>query len=468
VTWDRLAVLDANFLALDSPTTPMNVGTILILDGEALRDDAGRIRMDLIREHSEGRMHLARRNRQRLAPVPGGLGRPVWVDDPDYHIDDHFAVTTLPVPTRAALLDLAADHFMVPFDLTRPLWSWLFVDGLPDGQIAVLLKAHHCVLDGGMGLEAFQALFALTPEVGPPDPPQPWSARPGPTRRRLVADALRHQAGALRSLAARARRALRSPVRSVRRVRRIHESVSPYARAGRGVPRLPFNRVASGRRRLALVRLPLDDFKAVRAAAGCTVNDVLLAVVAGGVRRLLAERGQLDPGTEVTIMFPVSVRRPGDEVSGNALSLLVATTALTGTGPVDRLVAVCAQTARARTEQRAADFELLVEFMEFMPPAMLRGAARSMHDQNGFNVSVSNLASVPVPVWYLGARLREIYPIGPLTDHMGILVTAFSHDGTMFVGVHADAELVPDVEVFAAGMTEDLAILRSDLGGSAE
>jgi len=464
VTWDRLSVADGTFLALDTPTTPMNIGTIVVFDGEALRDDAGRIRLDLIRAHAAGRLHQARRNRQRLQPVPGGLGRPVWVDDRDFDLDDHFAVTTLPDPSRAALLDLAADHFLVPFDLTRPLWSWLFVDGLPDGQIAALIKVHHCVLDGGSGLEAFRSLFALTPDVGPPDPPAPWTPRPGPTRRRLVADALRHQGGYLRSMAAHAGRALRSPVRAGRRLRRINESLAPFSRAGRGVPRLPFNRPVGARRRIALAQLPLDDLKAVRAAAGCTVNDVLLAVVAGGVRRLLVSRDDLGPGTEVTLMFPVSVRRPGDQVSGNALSGLVVTTALTGTGPVERLAAVRAQTDQAKTEQRAADFEILVEFMDCMTPAMLGVAAWSMHNQNGFNLSVSNLAGVPVPVWYLGARLREFYPIGPIMHHMGLLVTAFSHDGTMFVGVHADADLIPDVDDFAAGLTEELTALRAALG----
>jgi diacylglycerol O-acyltransferase len=461
VPWDRLSVADATFLALDSPTTPMNIGTILILEGDALRDEAGCIRLDLVRAHTEARLHRARRNRQRLVRVPGGLGRPVWVDDPAFDIDDHFAVTTLPTPTRTALLELAADHFMVPFDPTRPLWSWLFVDGLPDGQIAVLIKVHHCVLDGGSGLEAFQTLFAPTPEVAPPDPPVPWTPRPDPAPRRLVGDALRHQAGYLRTMGAYAGRALRAPVRAARRAQRISRSLGPFSRVGRGVPRLSFNRPVGARRRIATVPLPLDDLMAVRAAVGCTVNDVLLAVVAGGVRRLLAGRDELAPGTEVTLMFPVSVRRSGDQVSGNALSGLVVTTALTGTGPGDRLAAVHAQTARAKAEQRAADFEVLVEFMDCMTPAMLGVAAWSMHNQNGYNVSVSNLASVPVPVWYLGARLLEFYPIAPLMHHLGIMVTAFSHAGTMFVGIHADADLVPDVDVFATGMAAELTALRS-------
>ena len=456
---DRLAVADTTFLRLDSPTTPMTIGVVMIFDGAPLLDERGRFRLDRALAVARANAHVAPRNRQRPTNVPFGLGRPVWTDVPEFDHADHISAVTAPAPTREALYALAAEFFAVPLDPERPLWENRFVDGLFDGSVALLTKIHHAVLDGGSGLETFASIFALDDAVTPPPDPLPWTPTPAPSGPRLVADAVAHQGRHLAVLGRHAVRAIRRPRRALRRARRLGRAVGPFLGRRRPVPRLPFNRPVGARRRIATVALSLEEAKVVRGAFGCTVNDVLVAAVAGGVRRLLVTRGQCPPGTGLTMMCPVSNRAAGDTRPGNQSTAMVVTVDLDEPDPVTRLAAVHAATGRAKDDAHAADLDLLLELCDFVIPPMLGGAVRKVHDQEGFNLSVSNLAGLPVPVWYQGARLREFYPIAPLMKHLGVAVTAFSHAGTLFVGVNADADSVPDVDVLTAGMAAELSDL---------
>jgi len=461
---ERLSVTDTTFLHLDAPATPMNMGAVLIFEGGPLLDDAGRLRMDLVRRAAASVVPGRPRNRQRPMPVPFGLGRPVWVDDPDFDLDDHMDAVTLAEPTSEALFSMVAEWITTPFERTRPLWSYRFVDGLPDGQVAVVARVHHAHRDGGSALASFEAMFSLTPDVPEFPTPEPWTPAPLPSRSALMGGALSHQGRHAAKVARIAGRAVRSPRRAAVRGRRMLAAVGPFVGKTRPVPRLSFNRPAGARRRLATAVLPLDDCKAVRAAFGCTVNDVLVAAVAGGVRRLLVARGECRPAVGVTVMCPVSNRAAGDASAGNQSTALTVTVQVAEPDPVARLRQVHAETSRAKDDDQAADMAFLVELSDFVVPVMLRGAVRKVHGQQGYNLSVSNLAGPPVPLWLLGARLREIYPFAPLIGPTGVSVTALSHSGSLFVGFNACAEALPDLDVLTAGVVAELAELVARAG----
>ena len=456
---ERLSVTDATFLKLEGPTTPMNMGAVVILEGGPLLDEAGRIRIDELRDAARGIVPQRPRNRHRPLPVPFGLGRPVWVDAVDFDLDLHIDAVTLPAPSRAALLELAADFLATPFDPDRPLWSYRFVDGLPAGEVALIARTHHAHRDGGSGMENFAALVTLTPEVPEVPPPAPWTPEPHPSRRSLVWGAVVHQGRHAVKLGRIAGRAVRRPRRALARGRKLGRAVGPFVGKRRPVPRLSFNRPAGTGRRLSTFALSLDECRVVRAKFGCTVNDVLVAAVAGGVRRLLIGRGECGPGVGVTMMCPVANRATGDASAGNLATAMTVTVDLAEPDPTVRLRQVHAETSRAKGDDQAADMAYLVELCDFVIPAMLRGAVRKVHDQEGINLSVSNLAGPPVPVWLQGARLREIYPFAPLMRHLGMTVTALSYDGSVHVGVNADADALPDLAVFTAGVEAELAEL---------
>lgn len=454
---DRLSLVDTTFLALERPTTPMNIGVVIVLDGGPLRDERGRVRLDALREAVRSQAHAAPRLRQRPRRIPLGLGRPVWVDVDRFDVADHIDAVTLPEPTREALHALASAWFMVPLDRRRPLWADRLVDGLPDGQIALLLKVHHAVLDGTSGLDVLSGMFSVSPEVAEPVAARPWSPAPPPTATRLMADALSHQVRQLAASGRHLRRVVREPRRAVARAARFRAAVGTVTGVTAG--RLPFNAPAGVHRRVATAALPLDDLNAARSVVGGTVNDVLVATVAGAIRRLLEARGEPVAGKTLTLLCPVNVRTAADRPFGNEFTTLPVEVDLTGSDPVVRLRQVRDVTARAKADQRAVDLERLVELADVVVPASAQVLAWTLHERSPFNCSVSNLASVPVPVWLLGARLRELYPIVPLTRRLGIAVTAFSHAGTMFVGINADADLVPDVDLLADGIGAELADL---------
>ena len=225
------------------------------------------------------------------------------------------------------------------------------------------------------------------------------------------------------------------------------------------MPRLSFNQPPGTARRLAPIGLSLDDCRSVRAAFGGTVNDVLVAAVAGGVRRLLDARGECGPGAAVTVMCPVSHREAGDASAGNQATGMTVTVGLDEPDPIERLRQVRAGTGRAKDVAQAADLAFVVGLTDFVVPVMLRGAVRRIRAQEGFNLGVSNLAGPPVPVWLLGARVREIHPFGTIMGNAGMSVTALSYDGTVFVGVNADVAALPDLDVFTAGVEAELADL---------
>jgi WS/DGAT/MGAT family acyltransferase len=315
---DRLTGLDASFLHLErGGQAHMHVAEVLVFAG---RPPAY---VELV-DHIRSRLELVPRYRQRLADVPLGQGRPVWVDDAHFNIRYHLRHTGLPAPgDDAALKRLAGRLFSQPLDRSKPLWELWLVEGLEGDRFAVIGKTHHALVDGIAGVDITTVLFDTAPEpVDTPQPPTPWVPRPAPTGAQLLAQALLERSTVPEEIARGARAALRAPrkLASVA-LERLNE-LGAFAWAGlEPAPRTPYNVPIGPHRRYEWADADLDTFKAIKDALGATINDVVLAVVAGALGRHLRSHGHRTAGLELRALVPVSVRGPGaEQATGNRVA----------------------------------------------------------------------------------------------------------------------------------------------------
>jgi diacylglycerol O-acyltransferase len=455
----RLSAADTILLMLDDAATPFCIGAVLRLEGAPLLDAEGRVRLDHVREMAEATIHLRPQNRCVPVDVPGGVGRPVWVEVPDFSIADHVTAGMLPEPTDAALWRAVEELLVAPFPAGRPRWHNRFLAGLPGGDVAVVAKTHHAMLDGVGGLGSLGRLVTLTPEFEPPGPPPPWTPAPVPTGPALVTAALRDQARALVGLGRTAGRALRAPRAAGAEARHAVRTLRAATRSLVGSDdELGLTRAAGPRRRLIASTAALDDLRTVRSAFGVTVNDVLVATAVGGVRRLLAGRDAVAPDATLVVGCPVSTRPADDAGPGNRTTAMPIRVPLGPDDPVERLRAVVAETGAAKQADVARTLQRLADLGDLAPPALLRGSARRL-GRAGPHVVVSNLAGPPVPVWLLGARVRSVQPFAPLSASGRIVVVAMSYDGQVSIGCTVDPDVVPDADVFVAGLHAELADL---------
>ena len=433
---ERLSGLDAGFLSLETPTAHMHVASVVVVDPGADRAWGHAQVVELI-ERRLGRLAPFRR---RLVEVPFGLHHPVWVEDPALDVAAHVHRAALPAPGgRRELETFAAEVVGRPLDRDRPLWELHVVEGLEDGAVALITKIHHAAVDGVLGAELMAALLDLAPTVEGEEPVGPPPAETVPGDPEMLAYALRSwpaQPGAAVSVARRA-------VALIGELRQHNREASGAAPPPVfGAPRTFFNTMLSPRREVATAELSLDEARRVGAALGGTVNDVVLAVCAGGLRRWLTEHG--DPGAEdLVALVPVSVRAGAGEPSGNRLSAMLVSLATTVDDPVERLVAIRAAATRAKSQQALVGPDLLTQLTGLAPPALAARAVRLSANLRLWerlprplcNVVVSNVAGAPVPLWCAGAPVRAMWPLGPITDGIGLNITVLSYLDVLHVGL---------------------------------
>ena len=452
----RLSALDTSFLALESATTPMHVGALIVLGGGTLTDAGGRVRIDAIRDEIASRLSRCPRMRQRIAPVPFGAARPVWVDDVDFDISQHVRSLDLSPPgSREQLEQLCCELQMQVLDRTRPLWEMWFVGGLADGSVGLVYKVHHAVVDGVSAAETFELLLdPRTPVI-----PQRSQAESGPS-------------GGHAGPASLAWGGLVDDVRTVARVGSGGLGVllrpGPAVASGRGVghllrrttlaPRTSLNRSVGGRRRLATVDLDLAAIKRIGRARRATVNDVVLTLVSAGLSELLAGRGESLPGLQT--LMPVSLRHPDDRGSlGNQVTALVVSLPVGDRAPVARLAEVVAETTRVKSGTDGAGLDLLLRWTDTWPMPLLTWGAGLIHHQPFVNVVVTNVRGPQQPLELLGAELTEIVPIVPLGGNLTLGVAVFSYRGRLAIGLHADADALPDLDLVVSGIERTFAEL---------
>ena len=475
----RLSALDAQFLNIEDRSTFGHVGALIVLDPSALPD--GQLSLESVRDVLEPRLHLAAPFRQRLVDAPLGLGYPAWIDDPDFDLEYHLRQVGIPQPgTREQLGEQVARIHARPLDRSRPLWEMYLVHGLEDGRFALYSKVHHAAIDGVSGAELLAVLMDATPEpaVVQPEPWQPdrvpplWEQVSGATVSTLSRsrDVVTRLPRALPYVTALPGGRLLPGARAIDEVTAVLRSLTgaaePPPRRDLVAPRTPFNGAITAHRRLAFVSVPLAEVKVVKNAFALTVNDVVLALAAGALRRWLLDRDAL-PGLPLVTAVPVSVRDESSAANGNLVSVMTVALPTQLADPADRLAAVASDVEVAKAEFDALPATLLQDLSAMVPTALSGLAARALFRLVSMpgvpvNLFVSNVPGPQLPLWIAGARVEGIYPVSAVTELTGGLnITLFSYDGSLDVGFVACREMVPDVWRLAGYLVDELATVVS-------
>ena len=466
----RLTGLDATFLYMETPSIHMHVASTAVFDPSTV---PGGYSFEKLVELVESRLHLLPPFRRRLKEVPFQLHHPLWIEDPDFDIENHVHRAALPAPGGAQeLADFAADVFSRPLDRTRPLWQMYVVEGLEHGHIASITKTHHAAIDGVSGAELTVNLLDLQPEPAEVPPPEtPWEPDRIPSDFELVAHALNSLVRQPLQAAKAVRRTTLAAV-NIRRRNRLPDTVPPPAPFS--APPTPFNVAIDGRRRFAFTEIPLDEAKMVKNALGGTVNDVVLALCAGALRNYLLGKGVL-PEKGLVAMVPISVRTEDQQgAMGNRVSSMLTGLATDVEDPVERLHVISAGTRQAKEQDKAIGADTLTDWTEFAAPALAARAARlysrtKVADRLRrplFNVTISNVPGPPFPLYSAGSRMVALYPMGPIADGAALNITVMSYMGSMYFGLVAGRDAVPDVWDLAHGLNQSLDELKKDADGA--
>ncbi|MGY1632366.1 wax ester/triacylglycerol synthase family O-acyltransferase [Geodermatophilus sp. SYSU D01186] len=458
---ERLTTLDASFLYLEKPDSPMHVAGVLVLEPPP----GG---LEAIAALVEARLPLVPRYRQRVLEVPGHLANPVWVDDPDFDAEYHVRRSAVPRPgTETQLLDLVSRVTARPLDRSRPLWELYLVEGLAEGRVAVVTKTHPALVDGLGAVDIGQVLLDPVPDVVLPEP-EPWRPRRLPTTLRLVRDAVEEYVARPTAVVDTARHAV-SDLRTTGV--RMGSAVGGVARATRSAlsaaPRSPLNAANGSQRRVAVARADLDDVKAVRKAHGGTVNDVLLTVVAGALRDWLLSRGQAVLGsTSVRAMVPVSVQGEEEDAPGNRVSSYLVDLPVGEPNPRVRLARISYAMRGVNQQGRSVGAQTLIALTGFAPPTLHALGARAARglSRRVSNLVITNVPGPQQPLYAAGGRMLEVVPVVPLAPGQGLSVGITSYDGRLFFGLNADRDRVADVDVLADLIEQEIATLVDTAG----
>ena len=466
----RLTGLDASFLYLETPSSHMHVASVIVLDPSTAE---GPITLDQVKEVYGSRLHLAAPFRRRLAEVPFGLHHPLWIEDPDFDIDYHIRSTAIPKPGgEAELSTLIARLVAQPLDRSRPLWEVWVIEGLEGGRVACLTKVHHAAIDGASGNELTVALLDLSPEIAEHVPDEEWEPDHVPNPVELLGYAAS-------SLARQPVRVVRSGVRSagalwtVRQRNRGSPRLAPPSPFS--APRTPFNVSITPRRSYAFRSLSLPAVKAIRQHTGATVNDVVLSLCGGALRRYLDELGEL-PDHPLVAMVPVSVRSESEkDALGNRVTSVFASLATDIADPLERLQEIHDGMVDVKQQQQAIGADTLTDWAEFAAPAVAGTAARlysrmrvAGRHRPLFNVTISNVPGPPFPLYSIGARVESIFPVGPIMEGGGLNMTVMSYLDSLDFGLLACPDVLPDVWHLADGLSESLEELMAAAGVRSE
>jgi WS/DGAT/MGAT family acyltransferase len=459
----RLTGLDATFLYMETPTSPMHVSSVFVLDPSTSPDP---FTFDKLKSVYAKRLHLAPPFRRRLVEVPFDLNHPVWIEDPDFDLDWHVRHIAVPKPgTMAELEELVGHLIAMPLDRSHPLWEVWLIDGLEGGYVALLSKVHHAAIDGASGEELIVALLDISPEFeDKPDTGPPWKPDKVPTDTELVGYALA-------SLA-------QTPLRAVKTFRRTAEAALRIREENRkpdvtpppalfSAPHTSFNAALTPHREIGTATLSLTDVKRVKDAFGVKVNDVVLALCAGALRSYLDHHDE-HPDGPLVAMVPISVRTDEQKGSmGNQVSSALTSLATDIDDPVERLLAIHEGMNQAKVQQDAIGADTLQNWVEFAAPAVFNRAVRlysrtKMADRHRplFNVTISNVPGPPFPLYIGGARVVASYPLGPIFDGGGLNMTVMSYLDAMDFGLDACPELIPDLDTIVAGLHASLEELK--------
>jgi len=446
---DRLTADDRLMLWPDE-IWPQEIGALAVLDGSRLLGRPGHLRIEAVREVIGARLHRVPRFRQLLYLPRRGLGGPLWVDAPAFDLADHVRVAPLPAPGDENQLLLAAERLRRQrLDRSRPLWEMWFLPGLPGDRVGLFVRMHHAIADGIAGVATVGALLDTAPDT-PRGPAPPWTPAPPPAARDLFADGLRRHAEGL----GRAFPALAHPGAIARQGRAAWPAVRELM-AGKPVPRTSLDRVVGPGRNLALIRSDMDLVTKVAHAYDAKVNDVLLAITAGGLRGLFRGRGE--PVADVMPIYVPVTLRPAqlrDQARGNLIGQMVVPLPTGVPDPGRRLAQIAAETTRQKAGSHPALGKLLRS-------RLARRALLKLLDRQPVSLTSADVPGPQAPLYLAGARLLEVFPVLPLIAKVSLGVGALSYAGQFNIMAVADRDTCPDLGVFAASARDELRALAA-------
>jgi diacylglycerol O-acyltransferase len=458
--YQRLSVQDAGFLYLEHTGLPQHVAILAVAEGGPLHDPDGRLRLDAVCQQLGGRLQLVPRLRQRVLCPPVGQGLPLWVDDPGFELANHVRTVQVSAPGgQQELLGLCDRLCLRLLDRARPLWELWLVTGLAEGRVGLVLKLHHSLADGLAAVQLAGILLDGTADAPSPTPP-PWQPRPAPSGWALLADNLAGRSATLATALAR----LGHPSRLATQARVLAGAAQQAAGGRRHQPQSVLRQPVGGRRRLALAQAQLAEVKAVAHGHAATVNDLLLAAVTGGLRALLLARGTPVEGLILYASVPVALRAGADTSAlGNQVGLMVVPLPVGEPDPVQRLQHITrATTARKRRPERLASLRPAGSL------TILRALNRYSRHQRLVDLFVTNVAGPKRPLYLLGARLLEVFPVVQVAGNVPLSVAGLSYAGQLNIGIQSDPDGLPDLDVYAAGLRrslEELGAATSPLTG---
>jgi diacylglycerol O-acyltransferase len=459
---DVMSVQDAAFLHIENGYNPMHIGSVAVLEGPAPAYG------DLVRLIA-GKLPLVPRYRQKVRFMPGGIGRPVWVDDPHFQILYHIRHTALPPPGgKDELRNLAGRVFAQTLDRGKPLWELWMVEGLEGGRWAVISKVHHCMVDGVSATDLLTVMFDATDAPTLAQQPVEWAPEPEPGAFTLAAR------GAVRAVA--------DPLGRLRELSGgLQITAGPRARLAEGAVFLrslaewsrrsatSLNGPIGPHRRWSWAEAGLDDVKTVRQGLGGTVNDVVLAAITAGFRSLLLHRGEDVKNRVVRTLVPVSVRADSERgLFNNRVSGIFPGLPVSIADPAERLRAISEQLSMLKASKQAVAGDALVKLAGFAPPMLLSVGARlaARTPQRALQTVRSNVPGPQYPLYVVGRRMVYSYPYVPIMGSVRVSIAIFSYCGKLFFGITGDYDTVPDIDVLRDGIEEGMRELVAAAGGA--
>jgi WS/DGAT/MGAT family acyltransferase len=452
---------DASFLHIEGPNNPMHIGGVSIFEGPAPP-------FERFEEMVASKLDAVPRYRQKVRFVPLALGRPVWVEDPYFNLEYHLRHSALPAPgTEQILRRTAARIFAQHLDRRRPLWEIWMVEGLSEDRWALLSKVHHCMVDGVSATDLMTMMFDDSPR---PASGEPWAPAPEPSGVELVVRTLTRQASSPAEQMRLVRAAVRRPRSALGQAGDLLRGMTSSVGLLRPLERSSLTGPVGPHRTWSTARIDLSDVKTIRGALGGTVNDVVLTLASGGLRDLLAARGEEVERRSVRALVPVSVRRPGERgVYNNRVSAIFAELPVGIGDPAARLAAIVSQMDGLKQSMQAVAGDVLTSLSGFAPAMLLalggRLAARS--PTLGVQTGVTNVPGPQHTLRTLDRRLVQSFPFVPVIGNVRISIAVFSYDGGLYFGVTADYDSSNDIDILTAGV-EAAIVQLLELVGEAE
>jgi len=455
---EELSGLDASFLYLEAPNMPMHIGAVAIIEGSLKFED--------FRQFVQSRLHTVPKLRQKLVSVPLDLDRPYWIDDPNFDLKQHVHRMVLPKPAGwEELRAIASQSFSRPLERDRPLWEFIFVEGLdalaqvPKGSVALISKVHHAAFDGKSGMDLMAMLYEASPIPKDLAPYIPKKAETMPSAVSLLAKSASHLITLPVKLPGLLWDSTKASLKAgfLKRSKGMSMPTLPFQ-----APKTRFNDTVDAQRIWNSALLDMSHVKTLRKAVpGATLNDVILAICAGGFRRYLLEKKEL-PTKPLVAMVPISTRTKEEKnAMGNQVSAMYVQLATDLEDPIARLQKIHRNTVEGKRYQDAVDAKSLVEYAELIPFGLASVAAQlytrtalAKHHSPLFNVVITNVPGPQIPVYMAGHKLIVNMGTAPIFDGVGIIITICSYNNIISISPTSSLNLMPDLDDFTQYLRE--------------